>query len=237
MNMPLNTSADTSDTVAQARFNMIEQQIRPWNVLDAEVLDLLAVVRREDFVPPAYRSMAFMDIEVPLLGNDAEEAVRRGQSMLQPRVEARMLQDLQIKPTDRVLEIGAGSGYMAALLAHRAERVVTLEIHPELAEMARENLRDAGVQNADVRVGDGARDAIPDGPFDVVVLSGSVAEVPSALLNLLRDGGRLGAIVGSEPVMRFTVTRRTGDRFETASPWDTMAPRLLNFPEPSGFTF
>lgn len=237
MNMPLNTSADTSDTVAQARFNMIEQQIRPWNVLDAEVLDLLAVVRREDFVPPAYRSMAFMDIEVPLLGNDAEEAVRRGQSMLQPRVEARMLQDLQIKPTDRVLEIGAGSGYMAALLAHRAERVVTLEIHPELAEMARENLRDAGVQNADVRVGDGARDAIPDGPFDVVVLSGSVAEVPSALLNLLRDGGRLGAIVGSDPVMRFTVTRRTGDRFETTSPWDTMAPRLLNFPEPSGFTF
>jgi protein-L-isoaspartate(D-aspartate) O-methyltransferase len=237
MNMPLNTSADTSDTVAQARFNMIEQQIRPWNVLDAEVLDLLAVVRREDFVPPAYRSMAFMDIEVPLLGNDAEEAVRRGQSMLQPRVEARMLQDLQIKPTDRVLEIGAGSGYMAALLAHRAERVVTLEINPELAEMARENLRDAGVQNADVRLGDGARDAIPDGPFDVVVLSGSVAEVPSALLNLLRDGGRLGAIVGSDPVMRFTVTRRTGDRFETTSPWDTMAPRLLNFPEPSGFTF
>jgi protein-L-isoaspartate(D-aspartate) O-methyltransferase len=237
MNMPLNTSANTSDTVAQARFNMIEQQIRPWNVLDAEVLDLLAVVRREDFVPPAYRSMAFMDIEVPLLGNDAEEAVRRGQSMLQPRVEARILQDLQIKPTDRVLEIGAGSGYMAALLAHRAERVVTLEINPELAEMARENLRDAGVQNADVRMGDGARDAIPDGPFDVVGLSGSVAEVPSALLNLLREGGRLGAIVGSEPVMRFTITRRTGDRFETTSPWDTIAPRLLNFPEPSGFTF
>eukprot|EP01030_Chromulinospumella_sphaerica_P000237 gene237-239_t len=106
-----------------------------------------------------------------------------------------------------------------------------------LAEMARENLRDAGVQNADVRQGDGARDAIPDGPFDVIVLSGSVAEVPSHLLALLRDGGRLGAIVGSEPVMRFTVTRRTGDRFETTSPWDTIAPRLANFPEPSGFTF
>ena len=237
MNLPLNTLANTSDPVAQARYNMIEQQIRPWNVLDAEVLDLLAVVRREDFVPPAYRSMAFMDIEVPLLGNDAEEAVRRGQSMLQPRVEARILQDLQIKPTDRVLEIGAGSGYMAALLAHRAERVVSLEIHPELAEMARENLRDAGIQNADVRQADGARDAIPDGPFDVILLSGSVAEVPAALLAQLRDGGRLGAIVGNDPVMRFTLTRRAGDRFETTSPWDTIAPRLQHFPEPSGFTF
>ena len=195
MNLPLNTSANTSDPVAQARYNMIEQQIRPWNVLDADVLDLLAVVRREDFVPPAYRSMAFMDIEVPLLGRDAEEAVRQGHSMLQPRVEARILQDLRVLPTDRVLEIGAGSGYMAALLAHRAERVVTLEIHPELAEMARENLRDAGVHNADVRLADGAKGAIPDGPFDVIVLSGSVAEVPAALLSLLREGGRLGAIV------------------------------------------
>ncbi|HVL43614.1 MAG TPA: protein-L-isoaspartate O-methyltransferase [Acidovorax sp.] len=237
MNLPLNTSANTSDPVAQARYNMIEQQIRPWNVLDADVLDLLAVVRREDFVPPAYRSLAFMDIEVPLLGDDAEEAVRLGHSMLQPRVEARILQDLQVKPTDRVLEIGAGSGYMAALLAARAERVVSLEIHPELAEMARENLRDAGVHNADVRQADGARDAIPDGPFDVILLSGSVAEVPGTLLGLLRDGGRLGAIVGNEPVMRFTLTRRTGDRFETTAPWDTIAPRLVNFPEPSGFTF
>lgn len=237
MNLPLNTSANISDPIAQARYNMIEQQIRPWNVLDADVLDLLAVVRREDFVPPAYRSLAFMDIEVPLLGNDAEEAVRLGHSMLQPRVEARILQDLQIQPTDRVLEIGAGSGYMAALLAARAERVVSLEINPELAEMARENLRDAGVQNADVRLNDGARDAIPDGPFDVIVLSGSVAEVPTSLLALLRDGGRLGAIVGGEPVMRFILTRRTGDRFETTSPWDTIAPRLVNFPEPSGFTF
>ncbi len=236
MNMPLNTSADIGDPVAQARYNMIEQQIRPWNVLDPLVLELLSIVRREDFVPPAYRGMAFMDTEIPLNGS-TEEAVRLGQVMLAPRVEARLLQDLQVKPTDRVLEIGAGSGYMAALLAHRAERVVSLEINPELAEMARENLRDAGIQNADVRQGDGARDAIPDGPFDVVVLSGSVAEVPAALLALLKDGGRLGAIMGNDPVMRFTLTRRTGDRFETTSPWDTIAPRLVNFPEPSGFTF
>lgn len=237
MTMPLNTSADASDPIVVARYNMIEQQIRPWNVLDLDVLALLAAVHRENFVPPAHRSLAFMDIEVPLLGDDAQEAVRLGHSMLQPRVEARILQDLQIQPTDRVLEIGAGSGFMAALLAYRAERVVSLEINPELAEMARENLRDAGIENADVRQGDGARDAIPDGPFDVIVLSGSVAEVPSTLLSLLKDGGRLGAIVGSDPVMRFTLVRRTGDRFETTTPWDTIAPRLVGFAEPSGFTF
>lgn len=237
MNMPLNTSANISDPVAQARYNMIEQQIRPWNVLDLGVLELLAVVRREDFVPAAYRSMAFMDIEIPLLGNDAEEAVRQGFSMLQPRVEARILQDMQIQPTDRVLEIGSGSGYMAALLAYRAERVVSLEINPTLANMAHDNLRNAGVANADVRQADGARDPIPDGPFDVIVLSGSVAEVPAHLLALLREGGRLGAIVGGEPVMRFTMTTRTGDRFVTTTPWDTIAPRLAHFPEPSGFTF
>lgn len=236
MNMPLNTSANASDPVAQARYNMIEQQIRPWNVLDFDILELLAVVRREEFVPPAYRSLAFMDIEVPLLGSDAEDAVRLGHSMLQPRVEARILQDLAIKPSDRVLEIGSGSGYMAALLAARAQQVVSIEIVPELAEMARENLLSAGVQNAEVRLADGAN-GTTDGPFDVIVLSGSVAEVPAALLSQLREGGRLGAIVGSDPVMRFTLTRRTGDRFETTSPWDTIAPRLVGFPEPSGFTF
>ncbi len=237
MNLPLNTSANISDPVAQARYNMIEQQIRPWNVLDADVLELLSVVRREDFVPAAHRSLAFMDIEVPLLGDDAEAAVRQGHSMLQPRLEARILQDLRIQPTDRVLEIGAGSGYMAALMAHRAERVVSLEINPALVSMAQDNLRNAGVRNADVRQGDGARDAVPDGPFDVIVLSGSVAQVPQNLLALLRDGGRLGAVVGTDPVMRFTLVRREGERFVTTSPWDTTAPRLVNFPEPSSFSF
>ena len=237
MNLPLNTSANISDPVAQARYNMIEQQIRPWNVLDADVLELLSVVRREDFVPAAHRSLAFMDIEVPLLGDDAEAAVRQGHSMLQPRLEARILQDLRIQPTDRVLEIGAGSGYMAALMAHRAERVVSLEINPALVSMAQDNLRNAGVRNADVRQGDGARDAVPDGPFDVIVLSGSVAQVPQNLLALLRDGGRLGAVVGTAPVMRFTLVRREGERFVTTSPWDTTAPRLVNFPEPSSFSF
>jgi len=221
----------------QARFNMIEQQIRPWNVLDAAVLDILSVVRREDFVPPACRSMAFMDIEIPLLGSDAKEAVRLGHSMLQPRLEARMLQGLKILPTDRVLEIGAGSGYMAALLAQRAESVVSLEIVPALAEMAQDNLQRAGIANAHVRVSDGSRDAVPEGPFDVIVLSGSVASIPQNLLSMLREGGRLAAIVGQEPVMRFTLVRRTGERFDTTQPWDTIAPRLVGFAEPSDFSF
>ncbi len=236
MTLPYNTTADASDPVTLARYNMIEQQIRPWNVLDTDVLDLLNVVRREDFVPVAYRGMAFMDMEIPL-NPSAEEAQRLGQCMLAPRVEARLLQDLQVRPTDRVLEIGTGSGYMAALLAHRAEHVVSLEIVPDLVEFARENLLGAGIDNVVVRQGDGARDAIADGPFDVIVLSGSVHEVPQNLLSLLREGGRLAAITGDEPVMRATFVRRAGDRFAASTPWDTNAARLLNFPERPRFTF
>ena len=130
MNLPLNTSANTSDPVAQARYNMIEQQIRPWNVLDADVLELLSVVRREDFVPAAYRSLAFADIEVPLLGNDAEEAVRQGHSMLQPRIEARILQDVKILPTDRVLEIGAGVAISTVRNFGERQQVPMIRINP-----------------------------------------------------------------------------------------------------------
>ncbi|MFT3815162.1 MAG: protein-L-isoaspartate O-methyltransferase [Acidovorax sp.] len=235
MNMPLNTSANTSDPVAQARFNMIEQQIRPWDVLDPDVLDALAVVRREDFVPAAYRGMAFMDTEIPLREDDAEGAMRQGQCMLAPRVEARLLQDLQLQPTDRVLEVGAGSGYMAALLAHRAKEVVTLDIDPAMADLARGNLQRAGVQNVEVRHADGSKGA--DGTFDVILLSGSVADLPQTLLALLNQGGRLAVVVGSDPMMRATFVRREGDRFESTQPWDVVVPRLLNFPEPSRFVF
>lgn len=236
MNMPLNTSADICDPTEQARYNMVEQQIRPWNVPDEAVLELLFTVRREEFVPPAYQGAAFTDTQIPL-NPSVEEAERLGQVMLAPRVDARMLQDLQVQSTDRVLEIGAGSGYMAALLAARAERVVSLEIVPELAEFARENLRSAGVDNAEVRQSDGALDPIPDGPFDVIVLSGSVAEIPQRLLGLLRDGGRLGAFVGHTPMMRATFVRRQGDRYETTQPWDVVVPRLRHFPEPTRFKF
>ncbi len=213
----------------QARFNMIEQQIRPWEVLDAHVLHLLSVVKREDFVPLPHKALAFVDMEVPLPA---------GQVMLAPRVEARMLQDLVVQKHEKVLEIGAGSGYMAALLAHRAQRVISLEIHAELATLARANLQHAGVHNAEVRPLDGSRAVPVEGPFDVIVLSGSLAEVPQSLLAHLKIGGRLGAIIGDEPMMRATFVTRVGDaQFRTIQPWDTVAPRLLNFPEPSRFHF
>ncbi|MDP1742760.1 protein-L-isoaspartate O-methyltransferase [Polaromonas sp.] len=223
----------------QARFNMIEQQIRPWEVLDSQVLSLLAVVRREDFVPAARKAMAFADMEIAL-------TAKPGQAMLAPKVEARMLQDLAVQKHEKVLEIGTGSGYMAALLAHRAQQVITLEIDAALAEVARDNLEKAGIYNAEVRTGDGAAklgQAVSSsdplsGPFDVIVLSGSVAEVPPALQAMLKVGGRLSAIVGFEPMMRATLVTRVGETaFRTTQGWDTVAPRLLNFPEPSRFSF
>ena len=225
----------------QARFNMIEQQIRTWEVLDSQVLALLSIVRREDFVPPACRALAFVDMEIPL-----PPQANPSQRMLSPKVEARILQDLSVQKHEKVLEIGTGSGYMTALLAHRAQQVITLEIEPSLAETARQNLQKAGIYNAEVRVGDGAAnlaESVSDngalrGPFDVIVLSGSVAEVPAALLSQLKIGGRLSAIVGFEPMMRATlVTRVSKDGWRSTEAWDTVAPRLLNFPEPSKFSF
>ncbi len=220
-----------------ARFNMIEQQIRPWEVLDAQVLELLGRVLREDFAPQAHRALAFTDMELPLTLPAVD-----GQVMLAPRVEARLLQDLAIKPTDKVLEVGAGSGHMAALLAGLGQRVVSLEIDDGLARMARDNLQRAGITNASVRVADATAQNFAacrsEAPWDVIVLSGSVAEVPSALLDLLAPDGRLMTIVGQEPMMRATLVTRTGDAtYATAQPWDCVVPRLLNFPEPSRFRF
>lgn len=236
MTLPLNTSANPNDPIAQARYNMIEQQIRPWNVLDPEILETLDQVHREYFVPPAYRGLAYMDTEIPLRGG-AEAALRKGECLLPPRVDARMLQDLRIQPGDRVLEIGTGSGYLAALLARRAREVVSLEIDAALADTARDNLRRAGVAHVDVRQADGAASLAGLGTFDVIVLGGSVAAVPQALLQQLNDGGRLGAIVGSEPMMRFTLVRREGSQYHRTTPWDVNAPRLQGFAEPSHFHF
>ena len=225
----------------QARFNMIEQQIRPWEVLDDQVLSLLAVIRREEFVPPACKALAFVDMQIPLPPQH-----NPSQCMLEPKVEARILQDLSVQKHEKVLEIGTGSGYMTALLAHRAQQVITLEIEPALVDFARKNLQKAGIYNAEVRLADGAAnlaEAVSDngplrGPFDVIVLSGSVAEVPASLLELLKVGGRLIAIVGFEPMMRATlVTRVDQNAWRTSQAWDTVAPRLLNFPEPSKFSF
>ena len=227
----------------QARFNMIEQQIRPWEVLDSQVLALLAVIKREDFVPNAYRALAFADMEIPLSSNAQQLP---GQCMLSPKVEARILQDLAVQKHEKVLEIGSGSGYMAALLGHRAQQVISLEIDTDLAQMARSNLQRAGIYNAEVRTGDGAANFTQSvsssdplkGPFDVIVLSGSVSEIPPQLLALLKVGGRLSAITGDEPVMRATLVTRVGKAaWRTTQAWDTVAPRLLGFPEPSKFSF
>lgn len=223
--------------IETARFNMIEQQIRPWNVLDASVLELLSVVKREDFVPASHTGLAFADLEIPLLGS-GEDALSKGQCMLEPRLEARMLQDLAVQPHETVLEIGTGSGYTAALLGKKAQRVVTLEINPDLVTTARKNLSAAGIQNVEVRQGDGSKMTAADGSFDAIQLSGSVAEVPTSLLKLLKPGGRLTAIVGDDPVMRCTIVTKTGeDTFNTVQTWDTVAPRLQNFAEPSRFKF
>ncbi len=215
--------------IEQARFNMIEQQIRPWDVLNLGVLELLAVLKREDFVPPEHRALAFVDTEVPL---------QNGQCMLAPKVEARLLQELDVRKHERVLEIGAGSGYMAALLAHKAQHVTTLEIDAGLAAFAAANLERAGVTNVKVLVADGAGGLAGDGPFDVIVLSGSVAEVPEALLSQLKVGGRLAAIVGAEPVMRALLISRGADRgLERRVLFDTVAQRLSGFVEPTRFHF
>jgi protein-L-isoaspartate(D-aspartate) O-methyltransferase len=217
----------------QARFNMIEQQIRPWDVLDPGVLSLLAVMRREDFVPAAYRALAFMDTEIPL---PTLEGTR--ECMLSPKVEARLLQEMAVARHETVLEIGAGSGYMAALLAHRARQVISLEIHPELARFAADNLRRASVVNASVRQMNGAAGLPGEAPFDVIMLSGSVASVPAPLLAQLKVGGRLGAIVGQWPIMRaLRITRTDEHGFSSVELFDTVAPRLHGFDEPSRFHF
>jgi protein-L-isoaspartate(D-aspartate) O-methyltransferase len=212
-----------------ARFNMIEQQIRPWDVLDPAVLSLLGSVRREDFVPAAYRALAFVDMEVPL---------PEGQNMLAPKVEARLLQEAQVQRHESVLEVGAGSGFMAALLGHRAQEVITLENRPALAAMARANLRRAGLTNVEVREGDGRKGLSEEGPFDVIFLSGAVSSVPKALLDQLKVGGRLVAIEGQEPVMRAMLyTRHSPEAVAKLALFDTLANELEGFEPPTRFHF
>ncbi|MDO8419918.1 MAG: protein-L-isoaspartate O-methyltransferase [Rubrivivax sp.] len=219
-----------------ARFNMIEQQIRPWEVLDQAVLSLLATVRREDFVPPSMRALAFVDTQVPLLPGEPA-----GPHMLEPKVEARLLQELQVQRHEKVLEIGTGSGFMAALLAHRAMFVHSLECGPALAQTARDNLRRNGIANVtvhEVSAAAGARGLPGEAPFDAIVLSGSVAEVPAALLAQLKVGGRLVAVVGELPMMRARLFRRVGDAaWSDTDLFDTVAPRLEGFEEPTRFHF
>ncbi len=213
--------------VEQARFNMIEQQIRPWEVLDPTVLDLLFVIKRENFTPPACKALAFADMEIPI-GN--------GQVMLAPKIEAKLLQELAPQQTDKALEIGTGSGYMTALLAARTHFVVSVEIIPELAELARANL--AACTNVRVETGDGARGWAPNAPYDVIVLSGAVAEIPAEILSQLAVGGRLAAIVGEEPVMTAQLVTCTAPGvYDTVKLFETVVPALQGFAAAPRFSF
>lgn len=215
----------------RARFNMIEQQIRPWNVLDPEVLKLLSVVRREDFVPAAHRELAFADLEIPI-GSEP------GQTMLAPKIEARILQELSLKNTDTVLEVGTGSGYMAALLAAKAEFVYSVEINPALVDLARKNLQHAGIANVSVDIGDAAQGWSLYAPYDAIVLSGSTPVLPDALLRQLKIGGRLVAIVGELPAMQVQlVTRTDDDAFNTSVVFETVAAPLCNALQREKFVF
>ncbi len=231
--------------IEQARFNMIEQQIRPWEVLDAQVLRLLGSIKREEFVPKAQAGLAFVDMELPLVAGRSNLA--SSQVMLAPRVQARLLQDLSVQPTDRVLDVGTGSGFMAALLGAAAREVISLEIDADLARKAQLSLLNAGVGNVRVIAADASVDLAAQGVtdvgnlaggFDVICISGSVAAVPESLKAMLTVGGRLMAIVGNEPMMRATrITRVAPDAFRSEVMWDTVAPRLSGFAVPSKFSF
>ncbi|TFW28745.1 protein-L-isoaspartate O-methyltransferase [Massilia arenosa] len=215
--------------IEQARFNMIEQQIRPWNVLDQDVLDLLVVVKREQFVPAAYKALAFADTEIPL---------GHGASMFFPKIEARLMQELQVKKHEKVLEIGSGSGYMAALLATRGQHVTTVEIEPELKEQAQKNLAAAGIANVKVELGNGAEGWAQGAPYDVIVISGALEVLPDAFLKQLKVGGRLACLVGNAPVQEAQIITRVSDTaYDTAKVFETNVAYLRAAPVPSHFTF
>jgi protein-L-isoaspartate(D-aspartate) O-methyltransferase len=212
-----------------ARFNMIEQQIRPWDVLDPRILNALHEVHREDFVPPAYRNLAFADMHIPL---------DHGQVMMQPKQEARLLQALAPRETDRVLEIGTGSGYVTALLAQLCRHVDTVDIYPDFIEAAKKKLAGHGFTNVTFHEGDAAKGWESDQPYDAVLLTGSVAELPARYKSLLTDGGRLVAIVGRSPVMEAVLAEHlSGERYRTVSLFDTSLPPLVHGEAEPSFVF
>lgn len=215
--------------IEQARFNMIEQQIRPWDVLDPDVLDLLKVVKREDFVPLAYKNLAFVDTEIPL---------PCGETMFTPKLEARLLQEVGLKKHENVLEIGTGSGYMAALLAYKGRHVTTVEIAPELKALAEKNLAANGVSNVTVELGNGAQGWAKGAPFDVIVISGGLPVLPETFLQQIKVGGRIAAIVGEAPAMSARIiTRVSESAYDTVKLFETSVKPLEAATTPSHFKF
>lgn len=215
--------------IETARFNMIEQQVRPWNVLDPVILNALREVHREDYVPSSYRKLAFTDMHIPL---------EHGQVMMQPKQEARLLQELAIKPTDQVLEIGTGSGYVTALLAYLAGQVDTVDIFPDFLESAESKLSRNGVTNVAFHEGDGARGWESGQSYDVIFLTGSVAALPEQYKRLLAKDGRLAAIVGRNPVMQAVLVEQlAGEQYRTVSLFDTSLPPLIHGEAEPSFIF
>jgi len=215
--------------VEQARFNMVEQQIRPWEVLDQDVLDLLYVIRREEFVPPEYRSLAFSDLEIPL-GD--------GECMWAPKIEARALQELAVRKGDKILEVGTGSGYLAALLAHRGQDVYSVEINSRLAAFGAANIKAQAIENITIEEGDAVQGWAKRAPYDVIVLTGSVPILPQTILEQLKPGGRLFAIVGDPPVMEVQlVTCLAAGTYRSTDLFETNFPQLKNAPQPKRFEF
>lgn len=213
----------------ETRSNMVVQQIRPWYVLDDSVLDMLYKIKREDFVPAENRSMAFVDMEIPL---------GYGQVMLAPKVEARILQELNIQKTDKILEVGSGSGYMTALLAEKGAHVYSVEIVPELKSMAAKNLGAYNIQNVTLEQGDAAQGWTKHVPYDVIVLTGSTPVLPEIFMQSLNIGGRLFATVGEDPVMQaLVITRKTLDEFVTKPLFETVTVPLINAQQPEKFVF
>lgn len=212
----------------QARFNMVEQQIRPWDVLDTGVLDLLKKLKREQFVPPAQRDLAFMDLDIPL---------GHGAKMWQPKLEARALQALDLQRGDEVLEVGTGSGYLTALLANLAAHVTSVEIVKELSETAARNLVAHHIDNVTLEIGDAAN-GWGTVQYDAIVLTGSVPLQPAALLRNLKLGGRMFAVIGDAPAMEAClITRTSAESFSSVALFETSVAPLLNAPQPQRFVF
>jgi protein-L-isoaspartate(D-aspartate) O-methyltransferase len=212
----------------QARFNMIEQQIRPWDVPDSRILNLLSVVKREQFVPAGRQPLAFMDMEIPL---------GYGAFMWQPKMEARVLHELNIQNNERVLEVGTGSGYLCALMSRLAAQVTSVEIVPELSAQAARHLAAHDFSNIALEVGDAAT-SWGGGQYDVIVLTGSVPVYPIAFQQQLKVGGRLFAIIGDAPAMEAKrITRLANDVFESVTLFETNVAPLQNAPQPQRFVF